>query len=640
MKWDFGSKIKYSYLEDNTIKRRIIAFLLTINVGFSIGASLAEDIFQDLLTNHKETLLKIIDYLTTTTTLNNYNDITAVLNYAFIDINEVHNTIDSNDNIPTYIKNIAHFQIQTIYNNYPNFDFRLYCENIKSLTINIISLEELRSNFGLGVDAIYDFNSNTIYITPNTDKIEICHELCHLLKTYYRDENSNIITSYYYEGRSLNEAMNSNINSLIKKDNAYQKERAILFYFQTCVDFTIDDYSSYSIRYLVDLLKEKYPSININYLVQSLDINQDTMAQLNEQSYLDTDEKFFNGLFDICLANINPNNVYESFLNFLPLFKYTFNEDIKYTYLDKYNDFLLNEGYNIISLDNLNNDLKDYKNYIGILYNDNEIYPTKRFFNYEYTIIKDNKEQIIPGNNYKYLSYTIDDLISIYLKNNNIDYALIKEYLLKNNEDYKDYNISLNNNLLYSNTLSNIEIKIVLNTDDTIGYILKNNIENNSYINHYNIKDIKNASNFITLKKYIGNHPNIDINLDNYLTKQYLQYLVSYNPYVFGNIYIQNNDIIFTPLYELTIINDNNETISFDYLFNYNVTFNGSNCEFFQKDISFSLTTNYIGKINLQDIFNYYNLLDDNSHLVYTENEIKTLIINYINEKSIEKIIT
>lgn len=632
------------YKKENTIltlkkkkylKRQLIAGALLANVSFGLGASAGYLVYNDPVKPKSIKYYDFVDFISNSTTLYNKDDITLAFEYNYISVERVHEAIDNNINLPTRFKNIAHYLVQKVYINYPNFDFRCFYENIQSVSVETLSVESLREQFGIGVAAVYQIHKNIIYVTPNTGEVEICHELSHLFKSYFIDENNEIIKTYCYLGVSLNEAMNCEINSLVKNDYSYTKERAIIRYFQNYVDFDIQDYSDNSIYYLLSLLIEKYPKINIEELFDLLDKDHENESLNGTPNYINDRELDY--LFDICLLNIDTNNIYESFINFIQLFNYVQNEEIVFDYLERYNNELLKLDVNdIISVSDIKEKISPFNTIIGLLYNDNEAYPVTNYFNYEYTILKEDIEEKIPGYGYTYLTFNTYDILSLFLSSNKDDMSII-DYMNSKNPDYKEYNFYYNNELLSTNKMDNIEIKIVLNDDNSIGYILRDNYNNYSYIYNYNTSNIITSSNFITLKDYIGPHINEDVNLNNFLNETYLKYLVNYDKSLFGNIEVEEDNIIVKPNYILTIVREDSSIISSDNLYDYIISSNGEKLSFFNKNINIQYPCDFDGVFNMEDVFNYYNLLGDDESLVYKDIEISSLIIDFINENYLKE---
>ena len=259
---------------------------------------------------------------------------------------DVIKAINSNYRIPVFYKYHAIKLLDFMTFKYPDTDYRIFYENIKTLKIKRV----LDNNYKEKVLGCYIPKSNTIELTEsNKRNVELInHELLHAYYCWY-DKEEDI---YYMDnnGRSLDEAMISKLTNNICHSDSFRVFEDVLDYFMTCVPYSIKDYETGRIACLIDMLKEKYPKVDIDYIINSLDTMKDTYINLGDEITLSDNKNLVDKLFEICLENIDLNagytDIYTSFLNFYRVIESKLSVNSINKYLNKYNKFLLEKGYN------------------------------------------------------------------------------------------------------------------------------------------------------------------------------------------------------------------------------------------------------------------------------------------------------
>ncbi len=314
--------------------------------------------------------------------ITNNEELTNVLGYKDISYESVIEMI-KNTNFDSDDKQRAITLVNTIHSYYPDFDFRVFYENLKSIKIEKLSTNDFTSSIGENILGYYDVKENKICYPSDASENTRYHEFLHSTQNiYYKTEDIN----YYRFPTSceaLGEAINSKITNLIINDNSYSDYQAVLDFLCSRVGYSISDYSINGIDGLLILLKETYPSIDVDFITNVLDGLYTTKRDFGVNMSFDKAPSLIEELFKIAKlsVDINSNNVYEPFESFAKIFLYLNDHSSLTNYLIDYNKYLSNLGYeNIITYKDLASKTNDFKGekefcyYNGLfceLFNDN-----------------------------------------------------------------------------------------------------------------------------------------------------------------------------------------------------------------------------------------------------------------------------
>lgn len=291
-------------------------------------------------------------------------ELTSVLGYESISYESVIEAINKSKNFDNDDKLRAITLVNTVHNNYPDFDFRVFYENLKSIKIEKLSNEEFLSSIGKIVLGYYDVKENKICYPINANESTRYHELLHSTQNiYYKTEKIN----YYrfpYACEALGEAMNAKITGLIVKDNSYSDYQTVLDFLCSRVDYSISDYSTNGIDGLLSSLKKAYPTIDVDFITNVLNSLYTTKRDFGINMTLDKAPSLMEELFKIAKlsVNIDSDNIYEPFESFSKIFLYVNDHSSLIEYLKDYNEYLTSLGYeNIISYDDIKSKASNFK---------------------------------------------------------------------------------------------------------------------------------------------------------------------------------------------------------------------------------------------------------------------------------------
>lgn len=493
---------KYLKIEEKVIIKNTavsLALLTALNVStFGNKISKKEPINSEVVSTQSNIQITSLESLN------------SIIGYQNISLEEVINTINLNKNISLDDKKRAITLVNTIYNNYPEFDFRIFNENMKTLKIVTLSDEDIIAKFSSYIIGCYYANENTIYLSNSATEKVIYHELSHSLFDYYRVIGPNVYYHYNLEGKALSEAMNANITSLVLNDESYEMEKDVLNYLCYFASFDIQKFNETGINGLVNILKNKYPDIDINYIVKSLDAAFNTQISLGEKIYLD-DINILDELFKYALKEAsNKQNKYEPFEKFVNILRNTYTKDLPKKYFEMYNDNLEKNGKSIISYDKVLNYGEQKENYT---------YSNGHFQKGE-SISKDD-----------YCTVTIDyssDLFKLYALANisKINEPNFVDSIIKNAEEvspylYEEIPFYYKGRFLFAKKITtNMMIEITKDVNNEVGC----NLYENDELLYNSNKSSVSKSNLISLLNYItfDNDYIKRIDLACYLTSDYL----------------------------------------------------------------------------------------------------------------------
>ena len=265
--------------------------------------------------------------------INSKSDLDKFLGYETVSDEELYNAIDNNNQISKENKEKIYIVINKIKEKSPDFDFRIFYENIKSLNITLMDKNDIAKEYGLGVAGCYDTKKNTIYYSDGYDDMNLYHEICHVLFDYYRNDNGKVVYKFNIESKSLGEAMNSKIANYITFDNSYSYQRSILDFLLVNCPYSLTEYNYNGIGGYKIKLQEEYPSVDFDFIFNLLDSITIVQNDFNMTLNLDKAPAFIEELFN--LVKINP----DTYPYFKVICEYV-NDDVKEMYEQKYNNLM------------------------------------------------------------------------------------------------------------------------------------------------------------------------------------------------------------------------------------------------------------------------------------------------------------
>ena len=291
-------------------------------------------------------------------------ELTNVLGYESISYENLIEAINACESFDIDDKARAITLVNTLYNNFTDYDFRLFYENLKSIKIEKLSDKEFLSSIGKVVLGYYDVKENKICYPINASENTRYHELLHSTQNiYYKTDKAN----YYrfpYSCEALGEAMNAKITNLIVRDNSYKDYQSVLDFLCSIVGYSISDYSINGIDGLLSSLKKAYPTIDIEFIANVLDSLYTTKRDFGVNMTFDKAPSLMEELFKIVKqsVNINSDNVYEPFESFSQIFLYLNDNSSLTKYLKDYNEYLASLGYeNVISYNDIAGKVNNFK---------------------------------------------------------------------------------------------------------------------------------------------------------------------------------------------------------------------------------------------------------------------------------------
>ncbi len=417
----------------NDEKRAFIAISLTLCILIS-EASIVKKCFQD---NSEPNISISENVVNKTIIFNNLEELKSTLNLETPTINEVHNNIDNNNYLDENIKNMAHNIVDYLYNNF-NYDLTVFNENIQTLKIIWQDMGQIKAEQGASINGYYIHSTNEIVIPYNCKKSTLYHELMHTTSIYNHISNNckylwngYLIKNNTYIGRYLDEAMNTRLTNELKISNSYEFSSNILDYLLKSVDYSFEEYNKYGIAKYIELLETKYPQIDIKKIAIMIDTYYENVDN-KEFDLIDAKKSIIDALFEICLANIDKNNLFASLDDFAYLIDYETYEQYLKLYLEELNKL----GYANLSIDDIkkqvNEKIEPLKQIKEFIYYNKYIYPiikedentTKTI----YTFLNEKLEE-------KYLSLYYGKDFSRALRSS-INFYTYYEYFEMNVKDY------------------------------------------------------------------------------------------------------------------------------------------------------------------------------------------------------------
>ena len=620
---------KYFFKEKVRLTSGVLAITL---LATTLGDALATN-FQNYQVEETEDSVVItsVDAVKAMHQITDLKELDSILGYTSVRKEQVLEAVNANPNLNNYYKEIIYNLVNRIYEEYPNIDLRVFYENVKTLEIREVDKNDFHNEFNNYSVANYVSDQNRINLSSNANLQTIYHELAHAMYSFYWSEYGVYRATNY---SALNEAMTNHVTNLLSRNiNTYTNEGLILEYLMSFTNYTYEDYMQYGIEGLISILKEKYPSIDIDYICDCANTIKDTTLNLGLYISLQDCDNLLDELFSLSLLNVNEQNLYEPFTNFVKLLKG--NQELLNQYLEQYNSYLTTKNYPIITKEELDTIIDKYRDFSSIIITNEGTYIGK--------INSDNHYEIIDGNNKKEISSKeIKQILSLksfekefetaYLENKDLLGTstfwnrLIDRYAKENNLYLNEIAIYINNRFICNEQLDDLKIQVGLNENKEIGFIITN--KENAII-YTNSDTLLNVSNYVSLTSYIREFSLNKNKLElSYILNEAYLLEIEKNNQIFKNIEINNNEITITPLYILSIPNTNIRT----YLSYFKITKEETGTILWP--VGTTLDIDYDGDdIGLYTILSHYNLLnEEEQEYSFTEEELKSLITNYLEE--------
>lgn len=421
---------------------------------------------------------------------------------------------------------------------------------------------------------------------------------------------------------------------------------------------------NYGINYLIDLLEVKYPNVDFHTVVTILDDRKE--KRIDDLELEENPKEIFDELFKVCLKNALNTFDYQAFWEFSEMIMTYCSENDYWQYFREYNTFLQNfNNSNLITEAQIKNKLSVYQQVKSFLILKNqELVPIISYFK-EGNVLKyktlDENDNIVQEELADNSFYEIENIP------NNISYLeFILKYPLASGKDFfimVNRDLELVSNLVYKKIelkvadlviydyVDSFKMQVTQNEESELGFILLKDDEV-IYAQGY---DYKYKTNAIVLKQYLDCLQNkkslSSLNLEEVFNENYLRiFLRKSNNNWYGNFvnnlmvlenigFDQDDKIVIRPRY----------MIGFEKP--YNAKYYVGNCFFMPRfdnegnristllrlglfwQIDLDFISNFENSISLEEVLNYYGLLEENNlEYFFTTEEIKELIMNYIKD--------
>ena len=241
-----------------------------------------------------------------------------------VTIEDVIEAIHNNRNLNDEYKKYAFKVLETYLDLDPNMDLRIFYENIKRLKIKIINrgdptaFRERRNE-----SEWFDMKTTTLYIWGDSinEPSATIHGLFHAGQNLWMEIDGKTVRVQDITGYALEEAMTEELTSIIEPEtSAYSTERKVLrLLLSKTNDFNYSVYNSKGIPALIEELKKVCPEADIDYIISYLD--QRLISRLEEIEVLEDSNvsEFTPALFSVVKTNIDLENPYRSFMEFLDI---------------------------------------------------------------------------------------------------------------------------------------------------------------------------------------------------------------------------------------------------------------------------------------------------------------------------------
>lgn len=589
-----------------------------------------------------------------------------LLGYKTVSLETVHRAIDANENISLSYKNKMHLFLNIFMREHPDWDLRIFYENIKTIDINIVDNDYFANLEEKNIGGKYNGYLNQLVLPKDINDDEFYHELSHVFDIYFREYDDHVV----YRGADnlksvvMMEAMTNELSTCVTEAYSYDKFCALFNYFRTYVKFDYDDFNQKGINYFAKLLKQEYPNVDIDFILCSIDtIN---LAQKNsEYIFLDQAEGLIDELFKICTSELEKEkqNYYAPFAEFAKVLYYTSDSckaidsylypEIMYSYLEQYNALLVNMGYEgeLITKEKILEKLDKYKDISLFLYSKDSVIPVSDVYskenqdgrlNFYMTVIESDGSKLeMPREDYK---ISRDNLNKFYfMQIMSIKYydiieteefwkKIVLDFQTLKVADLEPIPIYLDGKLISDeHCIDDLEIAIGKNKNGSVAYHIRGS---NSFNCTYNY-ECTSTSQYVPLRDYLENYNPKDfssLELTDVLNDYYLMDIL-YNDCFFSNVLIKDDTLVFIPQCRV-IVNEPNSTTDFEL-----------NEYFFGKDYSdnevkiypLEYTNGFEFKVYLKTILAYYNILDEETfEYHFTKQELMDYYEKYLEDMNLE----
>lgn len=398
--------------------------------GFCLGSAIRADI--------KEKTLNISYTQEVREISRDSASLARIYGYDWITRDDVVEVINNNTNLNDHYKQIAIETMDNLLALDHNVNLRIYYENMKDVRITELTYDELVDKIGVSAAGCYFRQSNEIYLAKEylEDYGITAHEFIHAAFSLSDViDNQRIVIGDDF-GFSLNEAMTQIIvRNKWGNNGSYKFQQLVLdFLLKNMPDFEYHTYNEDSIIGVINGLKEVYPEVDIDYIVDFVDTLTTSQQNFEDVQNICEVPSFCDELFKIAIKNIDDSAVYQSFNNFMAIFKDDMNTQFYNKYFALYNQELVNqhlisqEMYNQLEKINsvclINNSFylgnnSYYFDYNGNCINNDKIEITLPINEYGKTKLL---QDIVLGNNI----FDSDYIHSLLIDENLLDYACIR----------------------------------------------------------------------------------------------------------------------------------------------------------------------------------------------------------------------
>lgn len=651
---------KYTFKEK--VKKSIVGSLLGLVVVSSTACGISHysaNIFDDALAliqdalNQKEQIL-----------ITDLQQLDEILGYKSVAVDEVHRAIDANESIPYLYKVKTHLFLNIFMNKHPDWDLRIFYENIKTIDFNIVG-DDYFANLGeTTIGGRYVGELNQLILPESISDEYFYHELSHVFDIYFREYDDKIILRgpQSLKATTLGESMTNVVANCITTSTSYDKYGILLDYFRNYVDFDFYDYNSKGINAFASKIEESYPDVDVNFILASVDTLDIVSKEEGKYMFFDQAQGLFDELFKICTIELSKEteNYYAPFAQFAKLFYYTTDgkkqsedgysyPETMYSYLDKYNALLKDMGYNgeIITKDKILEKVDKYKDIRYLFYKEGSVVPVidtfskedeKGFLQFYITVVfEDGSKMNLLQRDYK-RAHSLFSYDYFYMQVKGIEYYDIigapeywKKIALDSGSlkvaDLEEIPIYMNGELIANESIDNLEVTVGQGDNGEYVFFIKSKKTN--FYRSFGQWNCSNSSKYVPLKTYLKNFNPADMSsleLSNIFNEEYLMDVLVDDCF-FTNITIQDESLVFMPTIKIVVKEDIGIS-AFD-LGEYFFGIEDDGVRLYP----IKYTTGFEGKVYLKDILTYYNVLDEDIfEYEFTEEELMNYYENYIKD--------
>ena len=274
------------------------------------------------------------------------NKIDTLMEHKDITIYEVDQAINENLNLNLAYRALLQNFAYGLLNEDINMNLRVFYENVSNLNIIRCEKDVIKEKFNNDSDGCYDVKNNIIYLSYEADNYVLFHEFAHLLRSFYRETDKEVIIMHDKCGYAFNEAVVDNLANSIygRAGTKYNDELRCMNFLLGNNYFDYAKYSTHGINYFVDELKERYKGVDIDYIIDFYDANYISKVKNNKNNSITSNIELTDELFKVCIYNVDPNEPQSSFNKFLNVL-HDYDSNIYERYVNLYQNYLLNNGF-------------------------------------------------------------------------------------------------------------------------------------------------------------------------------------------------------------------------------------------------------------------------------------------------------